>query len=190
MTDYDELYRDTATPPWEIGRPQPALAVGFPMQVADVLVLKLLGRLLRPDTCQLEILSLDMLIAERIAQIERLRPAVVCVSSLPPGGWTQARALCKSLRSRFPDLQIIVGRWSGKVISEKNAMLLQQSGASAPANTGALLMAKKVRRSILASMVRTRSAMPAASGADRMTSESTRSCSHPAPNPGCGSSRC
>jgi predicted PurR-regulated permease PerM len=36
---------------------------------------------------------------------------IVCVSALPPFAVGQARSLCKRLRSRFPELKIIVGLW-------------------------------------------------------------------------------
>jgi hypothetical protein len=38
-------------------------------------------------------------------------PAVVCVAALPPGGLTQARYLCKRLRTSFPHQKIVVIRW-------------------------------------------------------------------------------
>ncbi len=36
---------------------------------------------------------------------------IACVSALPPFAVGQARSLCKRLRSRFPDLVILVGLW-------------------------------------------------------------------------------
>jgi hypothetical protein len=39
------------------------------------------------------------------------RPMLVCIAALPPGGAAQARHLSKRLRSGFPDIKILVGRW-------------------------------------------------------------------------------
>ncbi len=36
---------------------------------------------------------------------------IACVSALPPFAVGQARSLCKRLRSRFPDLMIVIGLW-------------------------------------------------------------------------------
>ena len=36
---------------------------------------------------------------------------VVCVSALPPAAVGQARSLCKRLRSRFPELSLVIGLW-------------------------------------------------------------------------------
>ncbi len=68
--------------------------------------------------------SIDWEIAKRsqgshelIAAITEVRPDLVCVISLPPGGFTHARALCVRLKGRFPKLAIAVGRW-GKAEDE------------------------------------------------------------------------
>jgi predicted PurR-regulated permease PerM len=45
------------------------------------------------------------------ALVQRERPAAVVVAALAPGGLTQARYLCRRLRSQFPGLRIVVGRW-------------------------------------------------------------------------------
>ncbi len=38
-------------------------------------------------------------------------PALVCIGTVAPGGLSQARHLCKRLRSQCPELKIVVGRW-------------------------------------------------------------------------------
>ena len=54
---------------------------------------------------------------------------MVLIGSLPPGGVSHTRYTCKRLRSRFPDLKILVGRWSDPAdnITEE----LTKSGADA-----------------------------------------------------------
>lgn len=115
------------------GLPHKVAIVGFPVQPADVLVFQLLERLLDPHICTLEILSQDMLIAERLAAVEERRPAILCLSSLPPGGLRQTRAICKSVRTRHPDLKILVGRWTTRGPSERAQKLFKASGANAVA---------------------------------------------------------
>jgi hypothetical protein len=55
-----------------------------------------------------------MLSSEVVARVGGERPALVCIAALPPGGATQARHLSKRLRSGFPDIKILVGRWGLK----------------------------------------------------------------------------
>jgi hypothetical protein len=55
--------------------------------------------------------SADVLTSEVVAMVETSRPAVICLSSLPPAGLAQTRYLCKRLRARYPDVKILVGRW-------------------------------------------------------------------------------
>ncbi|MCY7355798.1 MAG: AI-2E family transporter [Lysobacter sp.] len=47
-----------------------------------------------------------------IALIEREAPAILCIASVPPGGLAHTKYLCKRVRARFPQLRIIVGRYS------------------------------------------------------------------------------
>jgi hypothetical protein len=52
-----------------------------------------------------------MLTAEVVAWVELHRPALLCIGAVAPGGLSQARHLCKRLRSQCPELKIVVGRW-------------------------------------------------------------------------------
>jgi hypothetical protein len=52
-----------------------------------------------------------MLTAEVVAWVDRHRPALLCIGAVAPGGLSQTRHLCKRLRSQFPELKIVVGRW-------------------------------------------------------------------------------
>jgi hypothetical protein len=82
------------------------------------------------ETCRMESISTRCLPVEIEAQVERENPAVVFIAIIPPGGVSQARHLCKRLRSRFPDLKIVVG-YFGKVRNfDRLLVTLRQSGAS------------------------------------------------------------
>jgi hypothetical protein len=36
---------------------------------------------------------------------------IACISSVPPTGLRRARSVCKRLRSRFPQIKLIIGLW-------------------------------------------------------------------------------
>lgn len=96
---------------------------------ADELGLLMLQKLLEPSGCQVEVLSSDVLSAEVVSRVEKDKPALVCIGSLPPGSLAQVRYLSKRLRARFPDLKILVGRWGQKENIEKTQKRLQGAGA-------------------------------------------------------------
>jgi predicted PurR-regulated permease PerM len=79
--------------------------------IADLMALEILQRLLDSSVCELHIVSLERLVSEMIAIVEAEQPSVVCIGALPPGGLARTRLLCKRLRVRFPQLKILVGRW-------------------------------------------------------------------------------
>lgn len=68
--------------------------------------------------------------------VDNERPAILCIGALPPGGLAQTRYLCKRLRTRFPSLKIIVGRWGlGDEAMAKNQEQLAAAGADRVAST-------------------------------------------------------
>ena len=86
--------------------------VGCPARdETDAVALEMLRRLLDPAQCPLELVGAAMLTAEVVAWVDQHRPAVVCIGAVAPGGLSQARHLCKRLRSQCPELKIVVGRW-------------------------------------------------------------------------------
>jgi hypothetical protein len=96
---------------------------------ADVLVLRMLQQLLLDSgRCTMEVLGSDLLFSEMASIIEQKQPAVVCVSAVPPGGLTQSRYIGKRLRTQFPQLKIVAGRWCLEE-KERNAEVLKAAGA-------------------------------------------------------------
>jgi hypothetical protein len=67
--------------------------------------------LLDPARYRLEVSETGMLTAEVVAWVDLHRPALLCIGAVAPGGLSQARHLCKRLRSQCPELKIVVGRW-------------------------------------------------------------------------------
>jgi predicted PurR-regulated permease PerM len=78
---------------------------------ADALALEMLRHLLDPARYQIEVSGAGMLTAEVVARVGVDRPPLLCIGAVAPGGLSQARHLCKRLRSQYPELKIVVGRW-------------------------------------------------------------------------------
>jgi len=94
------------------GTETPVRIVGCPARdEVDILGLEMVRHLLDPAWCRMEVSRTGMLVAEVLAWVDLHRPALVCIGTVAPGGLSQARHLCKRLRSQWPELKIVVGRW-------------------------------------------------------------------------------
>jgi predicted PurR-regulated permease PerM len=78
---------------------------------ADALALEMVRHLLDRARYRIEVSEAGMLTAEVVAWVDLHRPALLCIGAVAPGGLSQARHLCKRLRSQCPELKIVVGRW-------------------------------------------------------------------------------
>ncbi len=58
---------------------------------------------------------------------------VVVLTSMPPGGLSQARYLCKRMRAGVPDARIVVGRWSSPEDAAEIRAALISAGADSVA---------------------------------------------------------
>ncbi len=96
----------------ESAAPEPVRLVGLAVQdTSDTLVLRMLGQLLSPSGCALEIITdteSSLQVAERVAEHS---PRLVVVSHFPREGLALTRYLLRRLRTRFPEMSILVGRW-------------------------------------------------------------------------------
>ena len=101
----------------------------------DEAALEMLQRIVDPAVCRLEIVSTDRLVSEVVEMVAEERPSIVCIASLPPGGLAHTRLLCKRLRSRYPDLKIVVGRWGLQGGFDRNRDQLASAGADSFATT-------------------------------------------------------
>ena len=77
----------------------------------DKTALFLLALMLGPALADTRVTSHALLVSETLEVIQRDKPDLVCVGSLPPGGLRETRFLVRRLRARFPDLPLVVGRW-------------------------------------------------------------------------------
>lgn len=147
---FEFIVRATTEIIGELPGPEPVEASGLAVarvrvlgcsmrDTADELALAMFGRLVDPKRVELELASADVLTAEVVALVETVQPAVICLSTLPPGGLAQTRYLCKRLRARYPDVKILVGRWGARQGGEENWDVVLSAGADHV--SGALLEA-------------------------------------------------
>ncbi|HKB02291.1 MAG TPA: B12-binding domain-containing protein, partial [Gemmataceae bacterium] len=79
---------------------------------ADYAAADLFARLLEPGHWEADVAPAGILTGELLDRLEKDRPAAVVIISLPPGGLTHTRYLCKRLRHRFPEVKVVVCRWT------------------------------------------------------------------------------
>jgi predicted PurR-regulated permease PerM len=112
------------------GTDTPVSIIGCPAQdEADALGLEMVRHLLDPTRYRMEVSRTGMPVVEVLAWVDLHRPALVCIGAVGPGGLSQARHLCKRLRSQCPELKIVVGRWG--LHDEKDADRQQLLAAGA-----------------------------------------------------------
>ena len=80
---------------------------------ADELAAVMMAQLLEREGYRAESLSYKTLANEMVAQVVESGSAAVCISVVPPYDNLHTRYLCKLLRSRVPNLHILVGTWDG-----------------------------------------------------------------------------
>ena len=95
---------------------------------ADEIAGLMLTQLLEQRGVMARVVSTQTLTGEMIEQINAQSIAIVCVSALPPLAATHARYLCKRLRPKFPQLELIVGIWQTRAISKKTQERLAATG--------------------------------------------------------------
>src|SRR5262249_25259720 len=78
---------------------------------ADTTALGLLEQLLDPNKFELEQASPRRLVSEVIELVEEREPNAVLIVTLPAGGLSHTRHLCKRLKTRGSAPRIVVGRW-------------------------------------------------------------------------------
>jgi hypothetical protein len=85
------------------------LVLGCPAHhLVEEIVLDATGHAL-DGVARLEIASTRLLPSEIEERVARQKPAVVLIAIVPPSGLVQARYLCRRLRRKFRDLNLVVG---------------------------------------------------------------------------------
>ena len=78
---------------------------------ADEIVGTMLAHLLQRAGYRTHFLDIGTT-AEMLAQVSREKPAIVCLSALPPFAVAHARRLYEKLRAQSADMKIVVGLWN------------------------------------------------------------------------------
>ncbi len=86
---------------------------------ADEIAAVMLAQILESEGYKTESLSHKTLANEMVNQVAEANATTVCISATPPHDTLHTRYLCKLLRSRLPNLNIIVGLWDAEVDEEK-----------------------------------------------------------------------
>jgi hypothetical protein len=81
------------------------------VDTSDLLVLKMLGQLIAPAGCHLDIIADAESPLQVVEQVAERDPKLVVLSHVPPEGLAQSRYLVSRLRAHFAALPIAVGRW-------------------------------------------------------------------------------
>jgi predicted PurR-regulated permease PerM len=97
---------------------------------ADEIGAMMLAQVLEQEGYCGEYASVDKLASEYVELVEKKNVQVVVISALPPGATTHSRYLVKRLRSRFPELKIIVGLWTVPGALERAKQRLSSAGTS------------------------------------------------------------
>jgi len=77
----------------------------------DEQALAMLGRVIDRRRFEWKAVGSARLAADLVAAVEERQPDLVFIASVPPGGLAHTRYLCKRLRSHFPYVRIVVGRF-------------------------------------------------------------------------------
>lgn len=97
---------------------------------ADALALRMLEQLIDDEAIDLEIAPVGLLSPDLITAVRQRGCRVLCLADLPPSPSSKARYLIKKLRTAFPELTIIVGRWAPDALADDNPRLLSDAGAT------------------------------------------------------------
>jgi predicted PurR-regulated permease PerM len=115
--------------------------LGFPADgKADEVALLMLAKLFDGRRHDMDVISADMLASEMVTLVGQKQPRLVCIGAIAPAGLARARYLCKRIRSRFPEIRILAGRWSASDSFENARASLMSAGADRVA--GRLLEAR------------------------------------------------
>jgi len=78
---------------------------------ADEIAGMMLSQLVDLPGCDVEAVPVPSAAGELIALVRQRQPQVICISALPPAAVMHARALCRRLRGRVPEGNLMVGLW-------------------------------------------------------------------------------
>jgi hypothetical protein len=103
--------------------------------VADELALAMLAHLLDDLPVAVEITTTRMQASEVVSLVRERGYPVVCIADLPPSPPSKTRYLVKRLRTAFPEVRILVGRWAPSALADESTQVLRDAGANLVAST-------------------------------------------------------
>jgi predicted PurR-regulated permease PerM len=110
--DKTALSDPSPSSPQERATNQASLVVCMPVRdESDEIVGTMLAHLLERAGYRAHFLKIGTT-AKMLAQVSEERPAVVCLSALPPFAIAHTRKLYERLRAQSPDLEIVIGLWN------------------------------------------------------------------------------
>jgi hypothetical protein len=145
---------------------EPPLILACPAhERAEELPVRMFETLMKREGIKVEVLSTKILPTEVADRVEQLKPAVVFVAVLPPGGLIQVHYLCKRLRKRFRELPLVVGYW--RPHKNFDRLLVRLRGAGATYVTTSLRQARMRVRGLIDEAVLQDSIAPTQAGEAR-----------------------
>ena len=79
---------------------------------ADEIAAQLFSAVLQEDGIYSQFGSGQSLTGEQVDEVDRYSPGFICISAVPPAAVLHSRYLSKRIRSRFPQIPILVGLWN------------------------------------------------------------------------------
>lgn len=130
-----ELLAD-AQPPAVDSSAEPLRVLGYAANgIADELALMMLAQAVGDLPLTIEITSDRLLASALVSLVRKQGVTVICIADLPPSPPSKSRYLIKRLRASFPELRIIIGRWSPPALADESSQALKDAGASLVAST-------------------------------------------------------
>jgi predicted PurR-regulated permease PerM len=124
----------------EVGSPttatEPLRILGYAANgVADELALTMLAQVVDDLPIAIEITSARLHASDLVSLVRAQNVSVICIADLPPSPSSKSRYLVKRLNAAFPDLRILVGRWSPPALADESVQALKDAGATLVATT-------------------------------------------------------
>lgn len=112
-----------AKPKNVVHRPVAPVCIVAARDEADHVAALVLARMLEPPEFNPCVMDFPRLAAETIDAIGERNCRVVCISAVPPHAAAQAGHLCKRLKSRLPELKVVVALWTAEDPAKLEARL-------------------------------------------------------------------
>lgn len=115
----------------DFGNPETAPLIGIATGGgADSLAIRMLNVMLKPSGTRIVPLSAGGSSLQISDKVDALKPALVLISHIPPGGLTKARYLTKRLRAHHQDVPLVFGQWDAQADTARVVESLRPASAS------------------------------------------------------------